>query len=210
MATLTKSTIIKYLLIIGLAGYSALMTKNFLDSGKEIRDLRDLHTTTVIQRDSISKVYELTTKQFNALVYEKDSLYTEALKAKDIKIKYLQRVSKIKVIDTILLDTPPVIEHVEVSRDTVINFSKPIKYAEIGGVLTIHNHKVDLILNSIRLNLSIVVTDYYDVIYWYNFRKRKQNGYNLIGFRNHYINKTSAVCKELEHDLPIEVIKIRK
>lgn len=203
-----KKIITKYTLIIIAAIYIIFITRTCLNQATEIRDLRDLHTTELIQKDSIQKVYNVSEKQFKTLILKQDSLYRDIIKEKDIKIKNLTSIGKITITDTITLkDT--IVQQIDASKDTIIHFIEPIKCVTVQGELTIKNNKIDLVFKDAKIDLTIVVTNYYDVIYWYNFRKRKEHGYSLIGFRNHYIDKTHAKAKDFGSDINVELIKIK-
>ena len=139
---------------------------------------------------------------------KQDSLYRDIIKEKDIKIKNLTSIGKITITDTITLkDT--IVQQIDASKDTIIHFIEPIKCVTVQGELTIKNNKIDLVFKDAKIDLTIVVTNYYDVIHWYNFRKRKEHGYSLIGFRNHYIDKTYAKAKDFGSDINVELIKIK-
>lgn len=203
-----KKIITKYTLIIIAVIYIIFITRTCLNQATEIRDLRDLHTTELIQKDSIQKVYNVSEKQFKTLILKQDSLYRDIIKEKDIKIKNLTSIGKITITDTITLkDT--IVQQIDASKDTIIHFIEPIKCVTVQGELTIKNNKIDLVFKDAKIDLTIVVTNYYDVIYWYNFRKRKEHGYSLIGFRNHYIDKTYAKAKDFGSDINVELIKIK-
>lgn len=203
-----KKIITKYTLIIIAAIYIIFITRTCLNQATEIRDLRDLHTTELIQKDSIQKVYNVSEKQFKTLILKQDSLYRDIIKEKDIKIKNLTSIGKITITDTITLkDT--IVQQIDASKDTIIHFIEPIKCVTVQGELTIKNNKIDLVFKDAKIDLTIVVTNYYDVIYWYNFRKRKEHGYSLIGLRNHYIDKTYAKAKDFGSDINVELIKIK-
>lgn len=203
-----KKIITKYTLIIIAAIYIIFITRTCLNQATEIRDLRDLHTTELIQKDSIQKVYNVSEKQFKTLILKQDSLYRDIIKEKDIKIKNLTSIGKITITDTITLkDT--IVQQIDASKDTIIHFIEPIKCVTVQGELTIKNNKIDLAFKDAKIDLTIVVTNYYDVIHWYNFRKRKEHGYSLIGFRNHYIDKTYAKAKDFGSDINVELIKIK-
>lgn len=203
-----KKIITKYTLIIIAAIYIIFITRTCLNQATEIRDLRDLHTTELIQKDSIQKVYNVSEKQFKTLILKQDSLYRDIIKEKDIKIKNLTSIGKITITDTITLkDT--IVQQIDASKDTIIHFTEPIKCITVQGELTIKNNKIDLVFKDAKIDLTIVVTNYYDVIHWYNFRKRKEHGYSLIGFRNHYIDKTYAKAKDFGSDINVELIKIK-
>lgn len=203
-----KKIVTKYTLIIIAAIYIIFITRTCLNQATEIRDLRDLHTTELIQKDSIQKVYNVSEKQFKTLILKQDSLYRDIIKEKDIKIKNLTSIGKITITDTITLkDT--IVQQIDASKDTIIHFIEPIKCVTVQGELTIKNNKIDLVFKDAKIDLTIVVTNYYDVIYWYNFRKRKEHGYSLIGFRNHYIDKTHAKAKDFGSDINVELIKIK-
>lgn len=203
-----KKIITKYTLIIIAVIYIIFITRTCLNQATEIRDLKDLHTTELIQKDSIQKVYNVSEKQFKTLILKQDSLYRDIIKEKDIKIKNLTSIGKITITDTITLkDT--IVQQIDASKDTIIHFTEPIKCITVQGELTIKNNKIDLVFKDAKIDLTIVVTNYYDVIYWYNFRKRKEHGYSLIGFRNHYIDKTYAKAKDFGSDINVELIKIK-
>lgn len=203
-----KKIITKYTLIIIAIIYIIFITKTCWNQATEIRDLKDLHTTELIQKDSIQKVYNVSEKQFKTLILKQDSLYRDIIKEKDIKIKNLTSIGKITITDTITLkDT--IVQQIDASKDTIIHFIEPIKCVTVQGELTIKNNKIDLVFKDAKIDLTIVVTNYYDVIYWYNFRKRKEHGYSLIGFRNHYIDKTYAKAKDFGSDINVELIKIK-
>lgn len=203
-----KKIVTKYTLIIIAAIYIIFITRTCLNQATEIRDLRDLHTTELIQKDSIQKVYNVSEKQFKTLILKQDSLYRDIIKEKDIKIKNLTSIGKITITDTITLkDT--IVQQIDASKDTIIHFIEPIKCVTVQGELTIKNNKIDFVFKDAKIDLTIVVTNYYDVIYWYNFRKRKEHGYSLIGFRNHYIDKTYAKAKDFGSDINVELIKIK-
>ena len=197
-----KKIITKYTLIIIAIIYIIFITKTCWNQATEIRDLKDLHTTELIQKDSIQKVYNVSEKQFKTLILKQDSLYKDIIKEKDIKIKNLTSIGKITITDTI-------VQQIDASKDTIIHFTEPIKCITVQGELTIKNNKIDLVFKDAKIDLTIVVTNYYDVIHWYNFRKRKEHGYSLIGFRNHYIDKTYAKAKDFGSDINIELIKIK-
>lgn len=203
-----KKIVTKYTLIIIAAIYIIFITRTCLNQATEIRDLKDLHTTELIQKDSIQKVYNVSEKQFKTLILKQDSLYRDIIKEKDIKIKNLTSIGKITITDTITLkDT--IVQQIDASKDTIIHFTEPIKCITVQGELTIKNNKIDLVFKDAKIDLTIVVTNYYDVIHWYNFRKRKEHGYSLIGFRNHYIDKTYAKAKDFGSNINIELIKIK-
>lgn len=203
-----KKIITKCTLIIIATIYIIFITRTCLNQATEIRDLKDLHTTELIQRDSIQKVYNVSEKQFKTLILKQDSLYRDIIKEKDIKIKNLTSIGKITITDTITLkDT--IVQQIDASKDTIIHFTEPIKCITVQGELTIKNNKIDLVFKDAKIDLTIVVTNYYDVIHWYNFRKRKEHGYSLIGFRNHYIDKTYAKAKDFGSNINIELIKIK-
>lgn len=203
-----KKIITKYTLIIIAIIYIIFITRTCLNQATEIRDLKDLHTTELIQKDSIQKVYNVSEKQFKTLILKQDSLYRDIIKEKDIKIKNLTSIGKITITDTITLkDT--IVQQIDASKDTIIHFTEPIKCITVQGELTIKNNKIDLVFKDAKIDLTIVVTNYYDVIHWYNFRKRKEHGYSLIGFRNHYIDKTYAKAKDFGSNINIELIKIK-
>jgi hypothetical protein len=203
-----KKIITKYTLIIIAVIYIIFITRTCLNQATEIRDLKDLHTTELIQKDSIQKVYNVSEKQFKTLILKQDSLYRDIIKEKDIKIKNLTSIGKITITDTITLkDT--IVQQIDASKDTIIHFTEPIKCITVQGELTIKNNKIDLVFKDAKIDLTIVVTNYYDVIHWYNFRKRKEHGYSLIGFRNHYIDKTYAKAKDFGSNINIELIKIK-
>lgn len=203
-----KKIITKYTLIIIAIIYIIFITKTCWNQATEIRDLKDLHTTELIQKDSIQKVYNVSEKQFKTLILKQDSLYRDIIKEKDIKIKNLTSIGKITITDTITLkDT--IVQQIDASKDTIIHFIEPIKCVTVQGELIIKNNKIDLVFKDAKIDLTIVVTNYYDVIYWYNFRKRKEHGYSLIGFRNHYIDKTYAKAKDFGSDINVELIKIK-
>ena len=198
-----KKIITKYTLIIIAVIYIIFITRTCLNQATEIRDLKDLHTTELIQ-----KVYNVSEKQFKTLILKQDSLYRDIIKEKDIKIKNLTSIGKITITDTITLkDT--IVQQIDASKDTIIHFTEPIKCITVQGELTIKNNKIDLVFKDAKIDLTIVVTNYYDVIHWYNFRKRKEHGYSLIGFRNHYIDKTYAKAKDFGSNINIELIKIK-
>ena len=203
-----KKIITKYTLIIIAIIYIIFITRTCLNQATEIRDLKDLHTTELIQKDSIQKVYNVSEKQFKTLILKQDSLYRDIIKEKDIKIKNLTSIGKITITDTITFkDT--IVQQIDASKDTIIHFTEPIKCITVQGELTIKNNKIDLVFKDAKIDLTIVVTNYYDVIHWYNFRKRKEHGYSLIGFRNHYIDKTYAKAKDFGSNINIELIKIK-
>lgn len=204
-----KKIIIKYTIIIISIIYVSFITKTCLEQANTIRELKDLNTTELIQKDSLQKVHTVTVKQFKNIILKQDSSYREIIKSKDIEIKQLNSISKIQIKDTIILNDT-IINNVSTQKDTVIHFIKPIKCVTISGDLIINNNKIDLALKDAMFNVSVIVTDYYEVIYWYNFRKRKAHGYPTIGFRNHYINKTYAKAKDFGDKIDVELIKIRK
>lgn len=204
-----KKIIIKYTIIIISIIYISFITKTCLEQANTIRELKDLNTTELIQKDSLQKVHTVTVKQFKNIILKQDSLYREIIKSKDIEIKQLNSISKIQIKDTIILNDT-IINNVSTQKDTVIHFIKPIKCVTISGDLIINNSKIDLTLKDAMFNISVIVTDYYEVIYWYNFKKRKAHGYPTIGFRNHYINKTYAKAKDFGDKIDVELIKIRK
>lgn len=204
-----KKIIIKYTIIIISIIYVSFITKTCLEQANTIRELKDLNTTELIQKDSLQKVHTVTVKQFKNIILKQDSSYREIIKSKDIEIKQLNSISKIQIKDTIILNDT-IINNVSTQKDTVIHFIKPIKCVTISGDLIINNSKIDLTLKDAMFNISVIVTDYYEVIYWYNFKKRKAHGYPTIGFRNHYINKTYAKAKDFGDNIDVELIKIRK
>lgn len=204
-----KKIIIKYTIIIISIIYVSFITKTCLEQANTIRELKDLNTTELIQKDSLQKVHTVTVKQFKNIILKQDSSYREIIKSKDIEIKQLNSISKIQIKDTIILNDT-IINNVSTQKDTVIHFIKPIKCVTISGDLIINNNKIDLALKDAMFNVSVIVTDYYEVIYWYNFKKRKAHGYPTIGFRNHYINKTYAKAKDFGDKIDVELIKIRK
>ena len=204
-----KKIIIKYTIIIISIIYVSFITKTCLEQANTIRELKDLNTTELIQKDSLQKVHTVTVKQFKNIILKQDSSYREIIKSKDIEIKQLNSISKIQIKDTIILNDT-IINNVSTQKDTVIHFIKPIKCVTISGDLIINNSKIDLTLKDAVFNISVIVTDYYEVIYWYNFKKRKAHGYPTIGFRNHYINKTYAKAKDFGDKIDVELIKIRK
>lgn len=204
-----KKIIIKYTIIIISIIYVSFITKTCLEQANTIRELKDLNTTELIQKDSLQKVHIVTVKQFKNIILKQDSSYREIIKSKDIEIKQLNSISKIQIKDTIILNDT-IINNVSTQKDTVIHFIKPIKCVTISGDLIINNSKIDLTLKDAMFNISVIVTDYYEVIYWYNFKKRKAHGYPTIGFRNHYINKTYAKAKDFGDKIDVELIKIRK
>lgn len=204
-----KKIIIKYTIIIISIIYVSFITKTCLEQANTIRELKDLNTTELIQKDSLQKVHTVTVKQFKNIILKQDSSYREIIKSKDIEIKQLNSISKIQIKDTIILNDT-IINNVSTQKDTVIHFIKPIKCVTISGDLIINNSKIDLTLKDAMFNISVIVTDYYEVIYWYNFKKRKAHGYPTIGFRNHYINKTYAKAKDFGDKIDVELIKIRK
>lgn len=204
-----KKIVIKYTIVILSIIYIIFITKTCLEQANVIKELKDLNTTELIQKDSLQKVHTVTVKQFKNLILKQDSLYRDVIKSKDIEIKYLNSISKIQIRDTVFLNDT-IINNISTQKDTVIHFIKPIKCVTILGDLAIENTKIDLIFKEAKFDISIIVTDYYDVIYWYNFRKRKSHGYPTIGFRNHYINKTYAKAKDFGDDISVELIKIKK
>lgn len=198
-----------YIALAILLVWNFTVTRSLNKLQKEYRNIVDLRTTELIQRDSLQKVYEVDKKQLKNIILKQDSSYQEIIKQKDLKISQLNSLSKIEVIDTLTLkDT--IFNQVPIIKDTTYSFIKPIKCIEISGDLKIKNNNIDLILNSIKLNLTITIVDYYDIIYWYNFKKRKENGYSLIGFRNHYISKVTAYSKDFNEKLKVELIKVKK
>ena len=198
-----------YIALAALILYSFFITKSLLSEQKENRDLKDQHTTELLQRDSLQQVYEVDKKQLKNLIIKQDSAYQRIIEEKDLKIKQLNSLSTIHIKDTISVkDT--VIHQIPVTKDTVVTFVKPIKSITITGDLIIENNKIDLIFKSYKMDLVIRVIDYHEIIYWYNFKKRKEYGYNLIGFRNHYISKVYAEAPGYEDNINIELIKVKK
>ena len=205
-----KKEIVKYVVLIVAIIYIAKITNTCLEQAREIRIIRDTQTTILIQKDSLQKVFEVSESQFKKLILSQDSMFKEIIKEKDIKIKNLNSISKIHIRDTIVTPAEPIIKEVPVHKDTIISFSQPMKIVKIEGTLTIKDHAISLEVNKAILDITIVAIDYYDVIHWYNFKKRKEHGYSLIGFRKHYKSKVYAKCKETNQLLPIELIKIKK
>ena len=202
-------TIYKYLIVAGIIIYSIILTKSFFKLQSNYRDIKDQHTTELIQKDSLQKVYEVDTSQLRSLILKQDSIYNRIIEEKDLKIKQLNSLSRIEIVDTISIhDT--IISQISTHKDTTITFIEPIKSLSITGDLTIKNNKIDLIFKSFTLNLTINIIDYHEIIYWYNFRKRKEYGYSLIGFRNHYISKVYAESPEYEDNVKINLIKVKK
>lgn len=202
-------TIYKYLIVAGIIIYSIILTKSFFKLQSNYRDIKDQHTTELIQKDSLQKVYEVDTRQLRSLILKQDSIYNRIIEEKDLKIKQLNSLSRIEIVDTISIhDT--IISQIPTHKDTTITFIEPIKSLSITGDLTIKNNKIDLIFKSFTLNLTINIIDYHEIIYWYNFRKRKEYGYSLIGFRNHYISKVYAESPEYEDNVKINLIKVKK
>ena len=162
-----------------------------------------------IASQTLQQVYEVDKKQLKNLIIKQDSAYQRIIEEKDLKIKQLNSLSTIHIKDTISVkDT--VIHQIPVTKDTVVTFVKPIKSITITGDLIIENNKIDLIFKSYKMDLVIRVIDYHEIIYWYNFKKRKEYGYNLIGFRNHYISKVYAEAPGYEDNINVELIKVKK
>lgn len=176
---------------------------------KQIRDLKDIHTSELYQIDSLQQVHEVTTQQFKKLILSKDSTLNSELEKKNLKIKQLNNIIKTNVNQTIIVkDT--LINNIKITRDTIFPIVKKIECLTIYGKSEILNNNINLTIDSLNFNFTITVFDYYDIIYWYNFKKRKEYGYNLIGFRNHYINKTTASSDCFGDKIKIQLYKIKK
>lgn len=204
-----KITIFKYILLgvllISLIGLTKLVNKQF----KEIRDLRDLHTSELCMIDSLQQVHVVSEKQFKKLILSKDSLLKSELEKKDLKIKQLNNVIKANINTTkIIRDT--ILNNIEVIKDTCIPIIKSIDCITLHETLEINNEKLYLTIDSLDFDINITIIDYRDIIYWYNFRKRKEFGYSTIGFRNHYISKITATSDCFKDKIKIQSYKIKK
>lgn len=204
-----KITIFKYILLgvllISLIGLTKLVNKQ----SKEIRDLRDLHTSELCMIDSLQQVHVVSEKQFKKLILSKDSLLKSELEKKDLKIKQLNNVIKANINTTkIIRDT--ILNNIEVIKDTCIPIIKSIDCITLHETLKINNEKLYLTIDSLDFDINITIIDYRDIIYWYNFRKRKEFGYSTIGFRNHYISKITATSDCFKDKIKIQSYKIKK
>lgn len=204
-----KITIFKYILLgvllISLIGLTKLVNKQ----SKEIRDLRDLHTSELCMIDSLQQVHVVSEKQFKKLILSKDSLLKSELEKKDLKIKQLNNVIKANINTTkIIKDT--ILNNIEVIKDTCIPIIKSIDCITLHETLKINNEKLYLTIDSLDFDINITIIDYRDIIYWYNFRKRKEFGYSTIGFRNHYISKITATSDCFKDKIKIQSYKIKK
>lgn len=204
-----KITIFKYILLgvllISLIGLTKLVNKQ----SKEIRDLRDLHTSELCMIDSLQQVHVVSEKQFKKLILSKDSLLKSELEKKDLKIKQLNNVIKANINTTkIIKDT--ILNNIEVIKDTCIPIIKSIDCITLHETLKINNEKLCLTIDSLDFNINITIIDYRDIIYWYNFKKRREYGYNTIGFRNHYISKITATSDCFEDKIKITSYKLKK
>ena len=204
-----KITIFKYILLgvllISLIGLTKLVNKQ----SKEIRDLRDLHTSELCMIDSLQQVHVVSEKQFKKLILSKDSLLKSELEKKDLKIKQLNNVIKANINTTkIIRDT--VLNNIEVVKDTCIPIIKSIDCITLHETLEINNEKLYLTIDSLDFDINITIIDYRDIIYWYNFKKRREYGYNTIGFRNHYISKITATSDCFKDKIKIQSYKIKK
>lgn len=204
-----KITIFKYILLgvllISLIGLTKLVNKQ----SKEIRDLRDLHTSELCMIDSLQQVHVVSEKQFKKLILSKDSLLKSELEKKDLKIKQLNNVIKANINTTkIIRDT--ILNNIEVIKDTCIPIIKSIDCITLHETLKINNEKLYLTIDSLDFNINITIIDYRDIIYWYNFKKRREYGYSTIGFRNHYISKITATSDCFKDKIKIQSYKIKK
>lgn len=204
-----KITIFKYILLgvllISLIGLTKLVNKQ----SKEIRDLRDLHTSELCMIDSLQQVHVVSEKQFKKLILSKDSLLKSELEKKDLKIKQLNNVIKANINTTkIIKDT--ILNNIEVIKDTCIPIIKSIDCITLHETLKINNEKLYLTIDSLDFDINITIIDYRDIIYWYNFRKRKEFGYSTIGFRNHYISKITTTSDCFKDKIKIQSYKIKK
>lgn len=204
-----KIIIFKYILLgvllISLIGLTKLVNKQ----SKEIRDLRDLHTSELCMIDSLQQVHVVSEKQFKKLILSKDSLLKSELEKKDLKIKQLNNVIKANINTTkIIRDT--ILNNIEVIKDTCIPIIKSIDCITLHETLKINNEKLYLTIDSLDFNINITIIDYRDIIYWYNFKKRREYGYNTIGFRNHYISKITATSDCFKDKIKIQSYKIKK
>ena len=99
-----KKIVIKYTIIILSIIYIIFITKTCLEQANVIKELKDLNTTELIQKDSLQKVHTVTVKQFKTLILKQDSLYRDIIKSKDIEIKQLNSISKVQIKDTVILN----------------------------------------------------------------------------------------------------------
>ena len=193
-----KTILIKYI-TLGIFIISLIYLIKLVDKqSREIRDLKDIHTSELCTIDSLQQVHIVTEKQFKRIILSKDSLLKSELEKKDLKI------NTTKVIrDTIL-------NNIEIIKDTCIPIIKSIDCITLHETLEINNEKLYLTIDSLDFDINITIIDYRDIIYWYNFRKRKEFGYSTIGFRNHYISKITATSDCFKDKIKIQSYKIKK
>lgn len=204
-----NKVLLKYALCVLVLSSLMYLLKLADAQSKEIRDLKDKHTSELYQIDSLQQIHDVTKKQFNKLILSKDSVLNSELEKRDIKINQLNNIIKTHIDKTIIVrDT--ILNNIEIIKDTIIPIVKTIECITIYGTSEIQNEKLNLVVDSINFNINITVIDYYDIIYWYNFRKRKEYGYNAIGFRNHYINKVTATSDCFGDRIKVQSYKLKK
>lgn len=199
---------------IGIYGvvifYIFFITKLYISQSNEVRDLRDIRTTELLQIDSLEKVHTVTVNQFKNIILEKDSIFKSEIQKRDIKIKNLNSASKLEIKEIIVPKDSIIIKEVKTDRDTILDLTTKLNCITLHQKLEIKNSKVNLALDSLQLNFRITVLDYNEVIKWYNFKKRRKHGFNLIGFRNHYINKITATSDCFKDKIKIDIYKVKK
>lgn len=204
-----KTILIKYI-TLGIFIISLIYLIKLVDKqSREIRDLKDIHTSELCTIDSLQQVHIVTEKQFKRIILSKDSLLKSELEKKDLKIKQLDNVIKANINTTkVIRDT--ILNNIEIIKDTCIPIIKSIDCITLHETLEINNEKLYLTIDSLDFDINITIIDYRDTIYWYNFKKRKEFGYNIIGFRNHYISKITATSDCFKDKIKIQSYKIKK
>jgi hypothetical protein len=204
-----KTILIKYI-TLGIFIISLIYLIKLVDKqSREIRDLKDIHTSELCTIDSLQQVHIVTEKQFKRIILSKDSLLKSELEKKDLKIKQLDNVIKANINTTkVIRDT--ILNNIEIIKDTCIPIIKSIDCITLHETLEINNEKLYLTIDSLDFDINITIIDYRDIIYWYNFRKRKEFGYSTIGFRNHYISKITATSDCFKDKIKIQSYKIKK
>jgi collagenase-like PrtC family protease len=80
-----KTILIKYI-TLGIFIISLIYLIKLVDKqSREIRDLKDIHTSELCTIDSLQQVHIVTEKQFKRIILSKDSLLKSELEKKDLK-----------------------------------------------------------------------------------------------------------------------------
>ena len=154
-----KTILIKYI-TLGIFIISLIYLIKLVDKqSREIRDLKDIHTSELCTIDSLQQVHIVTEKQFKRIILSKDSLLKSELEKKDLKIKQLDNVIKANINTTkVIRDT--ILNNIEIIKDTCIPIIKSIDCITLHETLEINNEKLYLTIDSLDFDINITIIDY--------------------------------------------------